>query len=280
VVDTYRDAADLNRWLEVRQGNTVVLRPDDADEVMITGDLHGHQENFGAILAIADLANHARRHLILQEVCHGGPSYESGGCQSHRMLEEVAALVTEYPGRVHFIMGNHELAELTEYPIMKHRQLLNLLFRCGMHAAYGNRYEDVHDAAMDFIRSSPLAVRLPGEIMVCHSAPERVDQEGFDGSFLEDELAEGDYLEGSPLFRMLWGRDYRAENADAFAEAVGAELFIHGHDPCPRGYSVPTRRQIILDCSSNPATYLIVPTDEKPDHAQLIERIEMLPPAD
>jgi hypothetical protein len=43
---------------------------------------------------------------------------------SHRMLEDVARLKVRYPDRFHFILSNHELAELTEFPIMKSRKLL------------------------------------------------------------------------------------------------------------------------------------------------------------
>nr|NKB45418.1 hypothetical protein [Alphaproteobacteria bacterium] len=76
-----------------REHNVVRITPEMGDEVMITADLHGHRRNYAKIRRIADLANNPKRHLVLQEVCHGGPTYPSnGGCMSHTMLEDVARL--------------------------------------------------------------------------------------------------------------------------------------------------------------------------------------------
>jgi hypothetical protein len=55
---------------------------------------------------LADLDRNPRRHLIMQEVCHGGPTYPDGGCKSHRMLEDVARLKVRYPERFHFLLSN------------------------------------------------------------------------------------------------------------------------------------------------------------------------------
>ena len=130
IIEYYNEAARLNLDSDCRVGSIVEIKADAVDEVMITGDLHGNRHNFNAIRRIADLRNHARRHLILQEVCHGGPTYPAnGGCMSHTLLEDVAKLITEFPGRVHFLLGNHEWAELTDYPIQKNGQMLNLMFR-------------------------------------------------------------------------------------------------------------------------------------------------------
>ena len=56
---------------------------------------------------------------------------------SHAILEDIARLKVRYPDRVHFLLGNHELAELTDYPIQKNKQMLNVLFRMGLEQMYG-----------------------------------------------------------------------------------------------------------------------------------------------
>ena len=146
VIRTYEQAAAANRATPGRQGSLIELTADLGDEVMITADLHGHRPNFNAIRRIADLANHPGRHLVMQEVCHGGPSYPgTGGCMSHMMLEDVARLKAEFPERVHFLMSNHELAELTDYPIVKNSKMLNLMFRFGMQEMYGPALDRVRD---------------------------------------------------------------------------------------------------------------------------------------
>ncbi len=243
---------------------------------MITADLHGHRRNFNAIKRIAALDNHPRRHLVLQEVCHGGPTYPNGGDMSHGMLEDVAKLKAEYPDRVHFLLSNHELAELTDYPILKSKKMLNLMFRLGLQEMYGPATEKVRQAYQAFIRSCPLAVRLPGGVLVCHSAPEQTEVRGFDAGVLKRPLEALDLKEQGDVFRMVWGRDYRAENAKAFAKLVGARTLVHGHEPCPEGFSVPNDVQIILDCCGERASYLLIPTNKEFTQAELVERIRQL----
>lgn len=270
-------ATELNYRTPGREGNILVLTPELAEEVMITADLHGHRRNFNQIKKIADLDNNPKRHLILQEVCHGGPTYPSnGGCMSHGMLEDVARLKVKYPDRVHFIMSNHELSELTEYPILKVGKMLNLMFRLGISEMYGAASEKIREAYMAFIRSLPLGVRLPSDIFICHSAPEKCDAKGFDTTVFDRELSLADLKEGSDIFQMVWGRDYREENAAAFARLVGAKILIHGHTPQEKGFAVPNGLQIILDCCSRPASYVIIPTKEQIGLQQIVDRIKML----
>ena len=277
VIAACAKATEANLNTPARTGNVIMLSAENADEVMITADLHGHRRNFNAIRKIADLASHPRRHLILQEVCHGGPTYPSGGgCMSHGMLEDVAKLKVQYPDRVHFLLSNHEMAELTDFPILKSKKVLNLMFRLGMQEMYGPATEKVREAYLGFLRSCPLAVRLPGGVFVCHSLPEKADCGGFCAEFFHRPLEPLDYQEHSNLFRTLWGRDYRAENARAFTEMLGATVLITGHEPCPEGFSVPSEFQVILDCCCEKACYLMLPTDRPLSHAQIVERIQRL----
>lgn len=278
VIANFRRAAEANQQTPTRDGNVVALTPDVADDVMITADLHGHRRNFNSIRKIADLERHPRRHLILQEVCHGGPTYPgNGGCMSHGMLEDVAKLKATFPDRVHFLLSNHELAELTDYPILKNKKMLNLMFRLGLQEMYGAATEKVREAYNEFIRTCPLAVRLPGGVFVSHSLPERSDSRNFDRTIFDRPLDAADLLEHGDVFDLVWGRDYRIENARAFAKLVAAQVLIHGHEPCPEGYHVPNEMQIIIDCCAEPGCYLTVPMNEELSHAQLVARIQRLP---
>jgi hypothetical protein len=277
VIATYQRATKANLTCAVREGNVIVLTPEVGDDVMITADLHGNRRNFNAIKRIADLEHHPRRHLILQEVCHGGPTYPTNnGDMSHGMLEDVAKLKATYTDRVHFILSNHELAELTDYPILKAKRMLNLMFRLGLQEMYGPATEKVREAYVEFLRSCPLGVRLPGNVFVCHSLPEQVELRGFDAGVLKRPLEALDLKENGDVFRMVWGRDYRPENAKAFAKKVNATTLIHGHEPCPAGFGVPNDTQIILDCCGENATYLMVPLNRTFEHDELVGRITKL----
>jgi hypothetical protein len=195
---------------------------------------------------------------------------------SHTMLEDVARLKTEFPERVHFLLGNHELAELTDYPIQKNKQMLNLLFRLGLQHVYGPATDKVREAYFPFLRSCPLGVRLPGGILLTHSIPENVDARGFDRSVFTRQIEPAEYYERTGVFQLVWGRDYRAENARAFAKLMDAEVLINGHEPCADGFSVPSEHQIILDCCGDRACYVVLPTNEKLAQAEIVQRIERL----
>src|SRR5262245_15678853 len=215
ILDLCRRAAEANRACTARRGNVVCLTTENAAEVMVVADLHGNRLNFERVLAIANLANQPRRHLIMQEVCHGGPEYpgESGGCMSHLLLEDCIRLKTKYPERFHFLLSNHELAELGDFPICKARRMLNVLFRCGINEFYGQTGEQVRLAYLDFLASCPLAVRVEPGVFISHSCPDNCDREAFDMSVLERTLTPADYKNGSPAFKLVWGRDFRPANA-------------------------------------------------------------------
>ncbi len=244
---------------------------------MITGDIHGHRRNFNLIRRAAALDRHARRHLVLQEICHGGPSYwQNGGCMSHAILEDVAAMKVAYPDRVHFLLGNHELAEMTDYPIQKNRVLLNLMFRLGLQQMYGPAAEQVREALLRFLWTCPLAIWLPHGVLVAHSLPEATDKRGFDPAVLDRPLDQADGAEQADVFRMLWGRDYRRENAKAFAGLLGARLLITGHEPCREGFVAPNDLQVVLDCCGDKAAYALLPVGPVLSHAEIMERVEVL----
>lgn len=278
VVNTCKKAAQANLETPSRRGNLVILSPQDGTDVMITGDLHGHRRNFNLIRRIAALDKNPGRHLVIQEVCHGGPTYPDGGCMSHTVLEDVAKLKVQFPDRVHFILGNHELAEITDYPIQKNKQMLNFLFRLGIQHVYGPAADRVRQAYIEFIQSCPLGLVLPGGVAITHSLPENTDRQGFDVSVFHRPLDILEFLEHRSVFRLVWGRDYRRENAATFARMLQVNVLIHGHEPCPEGFSTPNDIQIILDCSAEKAGYLILPLDRTAPWTQeeVLARVKLL----
>ncbi len=274
VLTTGEEAAAANLATASRRGNLIYLDQGAADDVMIVADLHGHRVNFERLLRIADLDAHPRRHLIMQEVCHGGPLYPNEtGCMSHLLLEDVMHLKTVYRDRFHFLISNHELAEMTNFPITKADRMLNVLFRCGMLELYGTETDRVLSAYTRFISTCPLAVRLETGVFICHSAPENVDRDGFDVEIFDRPLKDEDFVPSGAVFELVWGRDFRQENADAFAALVGARILIHGHEPCLSGFRVPNDKQIILDCCGRRACYLILPLNQTHSQAEMIDLI-------
>jgi hypothetical protein len=276
ILAAFDEAAEANRWTPGRKGCTVALTSELADDIMITGDIHGHRQNFNRIRKIADLERFPRRHLVLQEVCHGGPTYEqTDACMSHAILEDVAALKVQYPDRVHFLVGNHELAEMTDYAIQKNRQLLNLSFRLGLDHMYGDAAEEVRQSMVRFLWSCPLAVRLQGAF-IAHSLPDHVDFRDFDPAIFDRELTPEGCTDQGDVFRLVWGRDYRRGNAETFCKLLGVRLLITGHEPCSGGYAAPNDFQIILDCCGEKAAYLILPAGRELSFREILGRVKKL----
>jgi hypothetical protein len=277
VLATFAAATKANLQTPSRQGNLIVLDGTLGDELMVTGDLHGHRRNFNLIRRIAALETHPRRHVLVQEVCHGGPTYpQNGGCMSHAVLEDVAKFKVQFPDRVHFILSNHELAELSDYPILKNKQMLNLQFRLGLQQMYGLASEKVREACLPFLQSCPLALRMPNGVFISHSLPEGVDGRNFDTTIFSRPIPLLEYFEHKAVFELVWGRDYRPSNAAAFAEMVGAKVLIHGHEPCPEGFSTPNPTQIILDCCTERGCYVLLPIEGQLTQADIVARIKRL----
>ena len=112
VLSIVQRAASLMRATPGRRGS--IDHVADATDMLVVGDLHGHLSTFRQALKIAALDAHPRRHLVLQELVHGPFSYpDDRGDRSHQLVDVVCALKCQYPDRVHLILGNHELAEIT-----------------------------------------------------------------------------------------------------------------------------------------------------------------------
>lgn len=269
-------AVECNRNTPTRRGNVVELTTDCAEDVVIFADLHGNRLNFHKLLERAALAEHPLRHLVLQEVCHGGPHYPGGGCMSHLLLEDVIELKTQFPERVHFLLSNHELAELGDFPICKARKMLNLQFRAGVAELYGCEAERVRQAYLDFLASCPLALRLPGGVFICHSLPEGCDQEPFDAEVFHRPLTADDWQQGSDVFRLVWGRDHRPENSQAFLRMVDARLLVLGHEPCPDGFSAPCPSTVILDGCCVRASYSLLPVGGELSQTDILGSVRYL----
>jgi hypothetical protein len=267
LLHTLRRAAAVFRDTPGRRGR--VVAPAGADDVLVAGDLHGHVANFRKLLRAADLGGRPRRHLVLQEVIHADPD-SPGPDTSHQLVDLLAALACQYPGRVHFLIGNHELAQATDRPIFKGDAVLNDLFWEGVWSAYGERAAEVYQSYLELFAAAPLALRTPNRIFISHSLPPPRLLETFDPAALEEDPTSPEALApGGPVYGLLWGRDTSAGHVAAFLAKVDADLLITGHIPCDEGFEVPNDRQVILDCMGEPACYCLLPTDPPVAHDEL-----------
>jgi len=238
-----------------RAGRLVHL---DADEVLVAGDMHGNVEHFRALLGHAELAKHPRRHLVFQELIHGPYPYPDGSDKSHQLVDVLCALAAQFPRQVHYLVGNHELAQATGRNVMKHDNDLNATFRAGLDVAYGRRGEEVYALYLQLFAAIPFALRTANRVFLSHSLPSGK----FDPSALEaDPSLPSDLEPGGSLYSLVWGRDVRADTANAFLEKVDADYLVTGHVPCEAGFDRPSERHLILDTQGHPAAFALIPCD-------------------
>lgn len=251
ILNTIRRATELFRVTPGRRGGIVHLDEQAAD-VLVVGDLHGHIQTFASALKLAALGEHPTRHLVLQELVHDPRVQPDEGevDPSHRLVDLVCALKCQYPDRVHLILGNHELSELTGRSIAKNGFALNALFRKGIEKTYGDAAEEVHAAYLELFAALPLAVRTPNRVLICHTIPDGSKLDDLEIGLLDaDEWPPDALRRGGTIYAMTWGRDSSPETADRFAAMVDADLFVTGHQPCDAGFRQANPRQLILDAT-------------------------------
>jgi hypothetical protein len=261
LLKTLHQAGAAFRHTPGRRGRFVELT--EVSDVLVSGDLHGDLMNFKRLLELADLARYPQRHLVLQEVIHGPSRYpNSGGDQSHRLLDLLAALKCQYPQRVHMLLGNHELSQWTGRAIMKAEEDLNEVFRLGVETAYGNHAPEIYCAYENLMSVLPVALRTPNRVFLSHSLPGGSRLDSWDLTMIcKDEAEEADYKLGGCIHAVAWGRDLSAANAKRYLEKVDADLLISGHIPCDEGFQVPNEHQLILDCKDEQACCCLFPAD-------------------
>jgi hypothetical protein len=277
LLSTLKRATAAFRATPGRRGHVVALV--DAADVLVAGDMHGNVDNFGRLLKVAQLAQHPQRHLVLQEVIHGKFRYAGGGDKSHQLLDLLAALKCQFPERVHFLPGNHELSQWTNRRIGKGDEDLNDAFRQGVDTAYGQHAGAIYDAYVQLLIASPLAVRTANRVFLSHSVPGAERLNTFDYAVLEqDEYLDEQLVLGGPVHALLWGRNVAEEHVLAFLAKVDADWLITGHIPQDQGFAVPNSRQLILDAQASPshACYCLFPADRPLSQPELVSMIGTL----
>ena len=265
-------AARANREDRFRRGALVEL-PARGD-LVIMGDLHGHRANLNKVYNALDLGNHPERHLVIQELVH---VLEVGVDTSYEMLEEVAAIKIRYPDQVHILMGNHEHAELVGEEVLKGGICLNILFKEPIKRKYKEYYEKARAELDRFLESLLLAVRTENRLFLSHSSPDRHTVEHFDLDWFRNRTSDF-YEDGDMVYNLLWSRDYQDEAAEEFARRMDAEVLIVGHTACKNGFSIPSKRHLIIDSKDDRGCFLTLRLDRPYTHNEIGKTIRRIDP--
>lgn len=225
-------------------------------EVWITGDLHGNADNLKAFAAQAALDEHPDRFLIVQEIVHARFITADNRDLSFVAILEAIRLQARYPGRVHYLLGNHDLAVHLDRELVKGGKYLNRYLFRGMAYMYRDRWEDVLREYRAFIAGMPAAVFAPNGVFMAHSTPKRPFIPSLSRGYLEETGPQVPLQGQKALAALVNGRDYAPETAEAFCDQLGVDLLLCGHTPTSKGFKVPNERHLIIDSQHEKARYV------------------------
>ena len=178
---------------------------------------------------------------------------------SKTVVEHARVLAARYPGRVHYLLGNHEHAHVGGPVVSKFfpdeaRRLEDLL------GAEGTRQMRTWMRTWPFV-----AVAKKARLVMLHAAPhariesandlERLPLDGFfDLSFPDLAGAQptvSDMALQNILGALLWARTTSTERGYAFIHAIDPEarVAIYGHDVARAGYAVEREPLLCLSTS-------------------------------
>jgi hypothetical protein len=272
VLETLAIATDENRLSSLRQHQVVHLPA--GLEVWMTGDVHDHRTNFAKLVAHADLGRHSGRHLVLHELIHGDHFDTSGAEDSWQTLIRAAELKAQFSGQVHFLLANHDLAQIHGEGIMKGGLSVCEAFYKGLKRDFPDAYHKVNVAVTEFLLSLPLAIHCPNGLFFCHSLPTDDQIKKFDYSVFDRELTGDDYKRRTgAVYQLIWGRNVTPAGVEDFANHVNAKLIITGHQPQEMGYAINGERHLIVASDHNQGVFLPLRTDEDYDMDALLTRM-------
>jgi len=240
-------------------------------KLLVTGDVHDSVLHFEAAVRAARLDASPDHHIVLQEIIHG-ETLQDGVDMSHRLLARVAELVLAYPGQVHPILANHEIAQARGHEIEKGGVHCTSAFEAGLDEAFGDDAYEAAAAVTRFVAAMPLAVVCANGAVISHSLPSAGAMRHFDLRVLERNLIDEDL---DPPFGaahlMTWGRTHERAQLEALAREWGARVFIIGHEPAPDGVLVREPNVVILNTGHAYGRVIVLDLDKPAPTAHALE---------
>lgn len=273
VIEIFETAAEENKLSSLRQGQTVTL-PDEG-EVWMTGDIHDHRSNFAKLIRHADLANNPQRNIVLHELIHGDHYDINGAEDSWQTLHRAAELKCAFPQQVHFLLANHDLAQIHGEGIMKSGLSVCEAFTAAVKRDFADHAAAVNIAITEYLLSLPLAIRCPNGLFFCHSLPTDDQIDAFDFTIFDRELTGADYKRRvGPVYQLIWGRNMSPATAGKFADKVGATILITGHQPQENGFKVNGDRHLIIASDHSQGVFLPMNLAETYEISQLVDLLQ------
>lgn len=248
-IELLQSARTANIEDKYRKGN--IIYPGGSGSIVITGDIHGHRRNLERIISFSDLDNNPERHVILQEIIHGGPMDSNGRCLSCGLLLDVLRYKLKYPNQVHILLSNHDTAFICNCEVMKDGREMNLAMRQALENKFKGRSEEVKAEIDKYLLSQPLAVKCDNGLWMSHSLPAERNWDKFDTAIFERKIELDDLARTGSVYLLTWGRQQSQELLDAAAEKLGVKTFVLGHQSQPEGWAIAGENLIIIASDHN-----------------------------
>jgi hypothetical protein len=274
VIESLETAREENVLSRLRDAQVVTLP--EQGEVWMTGDIHDHRSNLNKLIAAADLGNNPDRHLILHELIHGDHFDANGAEGSWETLVRAAELKCDFPDQVHFLLANHDLAQIHGEGIMKSGLSVCEAFNAGVKRDFGDRASGVTVAITEYLLSLPLAVRCPNGLFFCHSLPRDEQIPVFDYTVFErTPLEAADYKRRTgPVYQLIWGRNFTPASVAIFAEKTGASRIVTGHQPQDSGYATNGDQHLIIASDHSQGVFLPLDLSVSYTIDEMVDRLQ------
>jgi len=172
------------------------------------------------------------------------------------MLLNAIAWAEEFPGQVHFLLANHDLAQVYNQPIMKDGYDLTERFTRYLKMSAGSDFDSANKAFRNFMLTMPIAAITATGIFLSHSLPNARDLPTFDKEVLRRPLLEADLARGGSAHQLIWGRSQSQDVLNILSRAWWSDLFVCGHQAQDSGYGTIGDRMLIIDSSHNHGVFL------------------------
>lgn len=249
IIDLLNKGTEVSKADRFREGNLIKLPAEGS--LIITGDIHGHRRNFERIVSFANLGDNPDRHVLLQEIIHGGPQDAEGGCLSYKLLFDVVRYKLSFADRVHIIMGNHDTSFINDSKVMKDGREMNRSMQLALKREFEEASGEIRLAINRFLFSQPLALKCENRIWVSHSLPSDHFIDKFDRGILDRQLTVEDIIKPGSAYLLTWGRNMSQQTLDKMAGLFDVDIFILGHQAQPKGWSQAGENLIIIASDHN-----------------------------
>lgn len=261
-------AAEENLISSLRQQQVVHLPAEG--QVWMTGDIHDHRRNFDRLIRSSDLGRNPQRHLILHELIHGDHVDANGAEDSWQTLYRAAEMKCDFPEQVHFLLANHDLAQIHGEGILKGGLSVCEAFNAGVRRDFGDAADDVIVIITEFLLSLPLAIKTDNGLLFCHSLPTDEQISKYDYTVFDRPLTGPDYRRKvGPVYQLIWGRNVTPTGAGEFLGKMNAKLAVTGHQPQETGYCINGPQHLIIASEHAQGVYLPLELDADYDMASM-----------